>query len=167
MTLQEARTLHAFTSWATQRIFEALEPLPADQLQKDLKSSHRSIFGTLMHLVGAERTWLTRLTGAEPAPALSPSDVPDLASLKGIWEKTGFGIAKWLGAMSDSRLAATFSMTIGDGSTHTHTYAQALQHLVDHGTYHRGQIITLLRQLGITPPATSLIRFYRETGKAR
>lgn len=167
MTLQEARTLHAFTSWATQRIFDALENVPADLLTKDLKSSHRNIFGTLMHLVGSERTWLTRLVGEEAAPGLIPADVPDLAALKAVWEKTGFATAKWLGSMSDSRLAGTISMTIADGTTYTHTCAQALQHLVDHGTYHRGQIITLLRQLGIAPPSTSLIRFYRETGKAR
>jgi uncharacterized damage-inducible protein DinB len=40
---------------------------------------------------------------------------------------------------------------------------QMLQHVVNHATYHRGQVTTLLRQLGATPPKSQdLIAFYRE-----
>ena len=52
------------------------------------------------------------------------------------------------------------------GETFTHVYWQAFQHVVNHSTYHRGQIITMLRQLGVKPPGTDLIMFYRGTAKA-
>jgi uncharacterized damage-inducible protein DinB len=43
---------------------------------------------------------------------------------------------------------------------------QSLQHLANHGTYHRGQISTLLRQLGTKPILTDLIHFYRQRATA-
>jgi len=165
MTLHEARLLHAFNSWATQKIFDALAPLPAEQLTRDMKASHGSIHGTLTHLVGAEKMWLSRWIGKPDAAMLKPDDVPTISALKAVWEKTGFETARWLGTLTDRKLEETFTMTTAKGITYTHTFAQALQHVADHGTYHRGQIITLLRQLGVTPPSTGLIRFFRETAK--
>jgi uncharacterized damage-inducible protein DinB len=163
MTLQEARTLHAFSSWATQRIFDALRKLPPELLNRDLQASHRSVLGTLGHLVGSEAGWLSALTGTPDPPELI-EDI-DLPSLKTVWEATGYATAAWLGTMSDRKLAGTFSAPSPEGKMYTHTYAQAFQHVVDHSTFHRGQIVALLRQLGQTPPSTGLIRFFRETGK--
>ena len=163
MTLQEARRLHAFNSWATNRIFEACAALSAEELGQDLKSSHRSILGTLTHLVGAERIWLSRFLKTPENRMVDPAEVPTLASLKTAWEKIGFEQARWLGGMNDRTLAETFVMTTSDGTRYTHTFDEGLRHLVDHSTYHRGQVVTLLRQLGHTPPNTGMIRFFRET----
>jgi uncharacterized damage-inducible protein DinB len=167
MTLREAKLLLAFNAWATQKIFDALAPLLPEQFTRDMKASHGSIHGTLTHLVAAEKMWLSRWVGKPDAAMVKPGDVPGLADLKAVWEKTGLGTAQWLGALTDARLQETFTMTTVKGTTHTHTFAQALQHVVDHGTYHRGQIITLLRQIGVTPPSTGLIGFFRETAKLK
>jgi uncharacterized damage-inducible protein DinB len=167
MTLNEARLLHAFNAWATQRIFDALAPLSAEQLTGDMRASHGSIHGTLTHLVGAEKMWLSRWVGKPDAAMLNAQDAPTTAALKAVWEKTGFETARWLGTLSDRKLQETFTMTAANGMTYRHTFAQALQHVTDHSTYHRGQIITLLRQLGVTPPSTGLIRFFRETAKLK
>jgi uncharacterized damage-inducible protein DinB len=167
MTLQEAKQLHAFNSWATQRIFEAVAALTPEQFGKEMKSSHKSIQGTLLHLVGAEMIWLSRWLGKTEPPKLEPSAVPTVEALKIAWEQVGFETAKWLGAMTDKSFQDTFTMTTSAGITYKHTFAQAFQHVVDHSTYHRGQIITLLRQTGITPPNTGLIIFYRETAKLK
>jgi uncharacterized damage-inducible protein DinB len=167
MTLHEAKLLHAFNAWATQKIFDALAPLPREQFTCDMKASHGSIHGTLTHLVGSEKMWLSRWVGTPDATALQPDAVPTVADLKTVWEHTGFEMARWLGTLTDAKLQETFTMTTAAGATHTHTIAQALQHLVDHGSYHRGQIVTLLRQIGVTPPSTGLIRFYRETAKLK
>ncbi len=165
MTLHEARVLHAFNSWATQRIFDAVADLSADRFTQDMKASHGSIHGTLTHLVAAEKMWLSRCTGKPDAAMLTPEDVPTVANLKKTWEQTGFAAARWLGTLTDRSLQETFTMTTANGTSYTHTIAQAFQHMVDHSTYHRGQIITLLRQLGLAPPPTGLIRFFRETAK--
>ena len=167
MTLHEIKLLHAFNAWDTNRIFDAVGALPADDVLKDMKSSHQGIHGTLFHIVAGEKIWLSRWVGNPDARLMAASEAPSLADVKAVWEKAGFDMAKFLGSMSDKKLHETFTMTTSTGQTYTHLYWQAIQHLVDHSSYHRGQIITLMRQLGHTPPSTGLIAFYREIAKGK
>ncbi len=165
MTLHEATMLRAFNSWATNRILEALAGLTDEQYRRDMKASHGNIHNTLAHIAGAEKIWLERWTG-KPNPAfLKPEEVPSLHDVRTLWENVGYATAGFFGSMTDRKLQETFTMTTSSGERHTHTIAQALLHLVDHSTYHRGQIITMMRQMGITPPTTSMIVFFRETAK--
>lgn len=164
MTLSEVKLLHAYNSWADNRIFEALTTLPPAQYMQDMKGSHGGIHTTLVHLVGAEKVWLERFQGAAQ-PFLSENPPASLGELKAVWEKVGFDTAKWLGTMTDKKLGETFTMKTLKGDTFTHVFWQAFQHVVNHSSYHRGQIITMMRQLGVKPPGTDLIQFYRETAK--
>jgi uncharacterized damage-inducible protein DinB len=164
MTLQEIRTLHAYNAWANNRIFEAVAALPPEQYLKDMKSSHGGIHGTLVHLVGAEKVWLGRWQGRED-PFMTTADALTLKALREAWQKNGFETAKFLGTLTDQKLQGTFTMKTMKGETFEHILWQTIQHLVDHSTYHRGQVITLMRQLSVTPPSTGLIRFYRETAR--
>lgn len=166
MTLLELKTLHAYNSWANNRIFEALAQLPETQYKQDMKSSYGSIHDTLIHIVGAEKLWLERFQGSPQAP-LTQSPPGTLQELKTVWERVGFDTAKWLGTMTDKKLQETFTMKTLKGDQYTHVFWHAFQHLVNHSSYHRGQIITMLRQHGVKPPSTDLILFYRETAKQR
>jgi uncharacterized damage-inducible protein DinB len=165
MTLQEIRLLHAYNAWATNKLFDALAPCSAEETTTDMKSSHGSILGTMTHLVGAEKIWLARWVGTPGATMLKQSEVPTLTDLRKVWETTGYETARWLGSMTDKKLLDTFSMASAKGEIFTHVYWQAIQHVVDHSTYHRGQVITLMRQIGKVPPSTGLITFYRESWK--
>lgn len=167
MTLQEIKMLNAYNAWATNRIFEAVEALSAEETMRDMKSSHKSIHGTLTHLVGAEKMWLSRMLGTPDKAMIKPPDVPTIGDVKTTWEQTGFATAKFLSSMTDKRLQATFTMSTATGEQFTHSFAQALQHVVDHSTYHRGQVITQMRQMGHTPPNTGMISFFRETGSVK
>jgi uncharacterized damage-inducible protein DinB len=167
MTLQEAKLLHAFNAWADNRIFEAVALLPDEQYMRDMKSSHGSIHGTLAHMVAAQKIWLSRWLGEPNLKLMTVAELPTLKVIRTTWEKVGFEMAKFLGTMTDRKLQETFSMKTSTGETFTHTYGQAFQHLVDHSSYHRGQVITLMRQLGVRPPGTGMIMFFRETGKLK
>jgi uncharacterized damage-inducible protein DinB len=167
MTLHEIKLLHAYNSWADQRIFDALEMLTNEQYQKDMKTSHGGVHGALTHIVGAEKIWLSRWVGRPDAAILKSTDVSSLPELKKIWEKVGYETAKFLGGLTDKKLQETFSITTSKGETYTHVYWHAIQHMVNHSTYHRGQIVAMLRQLGVQPPRTDLILFYRESEKLR
>ena len=164
MTLSELKLLHAYNSWANNHIFDALVALPEDKYMQDLKSSYGGIHGTLVHIVAAEKIWLERFTG-ETNPPLIQNPPKSLQDLKMVWEKVGYDTAKWLGGMTDKRLQETFTMKTLKGDTFVHIFWQAFQHVVNHSSYHRGQIVTMLRQLDVKPPTTDLIKFYRETGK--
>ena len=164
MTLSEIKLLHAYNSWADNLFFDALAQLPKEQYMQDMRSSHGGIHTTLIYLVGAEKVWLERFNGAAQ-PFLSQNPPVSLAELHAVWEKVGYDTAKWLGTMTDKNLSDTFTMKTSKGESFTHTFVQAFQHLVNHSTYHRGQIVVMLRQLGVKPPTTDMIRFLRETGK--
>lgn len=165
MTLSELRFLHAYNAWANNRLFDALESMSADQYRQDMKASHGSIHNTLVHMVGAEKIWLERWKGLPTEPFLKADDVASLSGLKNLWEKIGHDTAQWLSGMNDKKLQETFAMKTLKGETFTHQYWQAFQHLINHSTFHRGQVITMMRQLGVKPPVTDLIIFYRETAK--
>ena len=166
MTLQEIKTLHAYNSWATNRIFDSLSALTNDQYRKEMQTSHGSIHGTLTHLVGAEKVWLERWL-VSPQPFLKSGEINSLSSLRTIWEKVGYETAKWLAGMSDKKLQGTFEAKTSKGDVFVNTFQEAFQHVVNHSSYHRGQIIVMMRQLGAQPIGTDMILFFRETGKLR
>jgi uncharacterized damage-inducible protein DinB len=163
MTQQDIKTLAAYNAWATDRIFEGLAALPAEETTRDLKSSHRSIHGTLAHLAGAEKMWLSRMLGTPDKAMITPEEVPTVNDVRGAWEKTGLELAKFLGTLSDRKLQETFAFPTAGGGTLTYRYSEALQHVFNHSTFHRGQVVTLMRQMGHTPPDTGLSKFIRET----
>jgi uncharacterized damage-inducible protein DinB len=70
--------------------------------------------------------------------------------------------ALWLNR--PARLDDTIEVHPSTGGAYRHTFGQMFRHAIDHSTYHRGQLVTLLRQVGATPPSTGLIVFYRERG---
>lgn len=166
MTLQEIKLLFAYNSWASGLMFEALAQLSAEDYFKDLKSSHGGLHGTMTHLVGAEKIWLSRWVGKPDTSGLKAGDVKSLAELMAIWEKVGRETAGFVAKMKEKGLQEPLTITTLKGDQYTSTYAQMFQHLVNHSTYHRGQIVTMMRQLGAQPVSTDLIAFYRQIGGA-
>jgi uncharacterized damage-inducible protein DinB len=118
-------------------------------------------------MVSAERIWLARLQGATEPPVLKETDTPTLAELRTVWEQVGYDMAKYLGGITDKKLGETIKAPSPRGEVYTHQVSQVLSHVVDHSTYHRGQVITLMRQLGVVPPNTGMITFFRETSRNR
>lgn len=154
--------MHAYNAWANNRIFNTVAVLPTEHYKQDMKSSHGSIHSTLTHIVGAEKVWLERFRG-NPQPFLKAEDIPTVAELRAIWEQVGHDTAQWIGTMTDKTLQDVFEMKTLKGDVYRHVYWQAFQHVVNHSSYHRGQITIMLRQLGAQPVSTDLIVFYRDT----
>jgi uncharacterized damage-inducible protein DinB len=165
MTFNDVKRLFDYNRWANVAIFEALAGIPADAYSRDLQSSHGGLHGTLSHLVGAEKIWLSRWVGRPEPRLIEPSEFPALRELRELWEEVDRDRDGFLGTFDDQRLQETLTMSTTSGKTFAHAYWQMFQHLVNHSSYHRGQIAGMMRQLGFQPPATDLIRFYREAGR--
>ena len=165
MTIQEIKQLMAFNRWANQRFFEALSQLPAEQYARDLRSSHGGIHGTLAHVIGAEKAWLCRWLRQPDTAAVDLRHISSLADLRAYWERLCAEMQAFLGTLNEQKLQEALTTTTQTG-TYTSPYWQMLQHVVDHSSYHRGQLVTMLRQLGVQPPSTGLSRFYRDAGVA-
>lgn len=161
MMLDEVRQLFAYNAWANGKIFDAAAGLTAEQYTRDLKSSHGGIHGTLAHIVWAEQLWLHRWL-ERPNPAVPQGrDLADLAAVRGRWEEVEAERATFLQEMTERRLNEMRTVKPSTGGAFSHSFAQMFRHVVDHSTYHRGQVVTMLRQVGAVPPNTGLIVFYR------
>jgi uncharacterized damage-inducible protein DinB len=165
MTTQDFRILFDFNSWANVRTIQALDTLQEEKLYVDLKNSFGSIHGTLVHLCGAEDIWLQRLNGADPGVFMKKDQYPTYTSVKTKWKEVDAGWEKYFPKLTDEQLTQSLTFHNLKGEKVTQIVWQSLQHLVNHSTYHRGQITTMIRQSGGTPIGTDLIAFYRLQNK--
>ena len=162
MDTSTIRRLYDYDRWANTRTLEAASKLASEQFLKDLGSSHRSIRNTLVHILSGERTWLTRWKGSSPQNMLDPERFPAVEALRAGWAELEKELRAFLDSLSDERLRAAVSYKNLEGKSFAHPLWEQMAHVVNHGTYHRGQVTTMLRQLGAEPVATDLSVFFRE-----
>ena len=151
-----------YTAWATLRILAALNPLTLEECSRDLHSSHGGINGTLAHLYGADVIWTARLCSR---PAITFSDLPELPALGVLevkWAALQTGRRAFLSGMNAEQTVAYTNLR---GESQSSTVGETVLHVVNHGVYHRGQLVTMLRQLGYAALNTDLIAFYRLQAK--
>jgi uncharacterized damage-inducible protein DinB len=167
MNLQDLRTLLDFHYWARDRILAAAEALTPEQYTRDLGSSFRSVRDTLVHLLSAEWNWYQRWQGTSPTSMLNPESYPDLPALRSAWADQEAKMRTYLDSLGEDGIARVMEYKMLDGRPGASVFSQMLQHVVNHGTYHRGQVTTMLRQLGARPArSVDLIAYYREKESA-
>jgi len=147
-----------YSKWASERSLEAARPLNEEELARDLGNSHGGVLGTLVHLFQADRIWLSRLTAAPRFTLSDSSETWTLDSLAAEWSRVAGGYQNWLSTARDLNAVLHYKNLAGQAQA-LPTW-QVIMHVVNHATYHRGQITTMLRQLGYSPVATDLHIFY-------
>lgn len=163
MTVDEIRTLFDFNHWANTRTLDSCAGVSSDVFTRANGSSFPSIRETLAHIHGAEWVWLERWQGRFPKmPAAREGG--DLAAIRAAWAPTAQALLDFAHSRTQADLDASHEIRTFDGTPYRHALWQMMQHLVNHGSYHRGQVAAFLRQAGHQPQATDLIRFYRERG---
>jgi uncharacterized damage-inducible protein DinB len=162
MTREQLRLLFSYNQWANRRVIEACAALTEEQFVKELGSSFSSVRDTLAHIYGGEWLWYERLFGLSPRDLPPASGFPDLASVRQKLEEKDVQFIEYISRLSPVDLDRVFRYRNIWNEEMTPQLWQMLQHLANHSTYHRGQVTTLLRQLGAKPVSTDLIAFYRE-----
>jgi uncharacterized damage-inducible protein DinB len=166
MQPEHVRLLYDYDAWANRRMLDACGQLSSEQFTRDLHSSFPSVRDTIAHILGGCWFWLERWRGRAPASVPKPDQHPDLASLRGFAEQIEGEVQWFVAGFSAPDLARVFQYRTTEGKENSQPFWQMLQHVANHGSYHRGQVTTMLRQLGGTAVATDLIAFYRERGQA-
>ena len=167
MTSEEVRTLYEYDAWANARTLNACAALTQEQFTRNLGNSFGSVRDTLVHIVGAQMIWLDRLHGGSPAGLPKPDVYPDMAAVRAQWTETETKLSSYIGGLSAADLDRILEFRNAKGVVFRDKIGNILQHLANHGTYHRGQVTTLLRQLGAAPVSTDMIGFYRERSAAQ
>ena len=166
MNVEDFRALYEFNFWANQRTLDACAALTPEQFTRDLGSSFGSVRDTLVHICGAEWIWLERWHGRAPTALPPASDFPDLESVRRRWAEVERNLLDYVASLTQEDVQRTLQYKTTVGMPQAQPLGQCLQHVANHSTYHRGQITTLLRQLGAKPVGTDLIAFYRDAGRA-
>jgi uncharacterized damage-inducible protein DinB len=133
---------------------------------KPMGSSFGSVRDTLAHICGAEWIWLERFQGRSPASLPDLKECEDIASLQAKWEEQEARLLGFVAKLTQEDLNRVMEYKTLRFGVYKNPLWQSMQHVVNHGTYHRGQVTTMLRQHGAAPILTDLMHFYRERATA-
>jgi uncharacterized damage-inducible protein DinB len=163
MTHDEITELIQYNYWARDRVLDAVRPLSAEQYAQPLGSSFPSIRDTLVHVYAAEFVWNMRWTGISPTSLITADQYPGLDGLVAAWAELDYQVRTFVAHVDADGLNREIDYALMNGTPMRSSLRQMVQHVVNHGSYHRGQVTTMLRQLGAAPPkACDLIAFFRE-----
>jgi uncharacterized damage-inducible protein DinB len=148
-----------YNSWANQSLLTAIPP---EVLDVPMKSSFPTIRRTALHIWDAEWVWFERVNGR------SPGDL-DLEFFDGPFEEALRRMRKqndeWIAAVesrTDDELSASIDYLNIKGEPFTRTFDEIVMHVCNHSTFHRGQIVTMLRENGVTEiPPTDMSVYFR------
>src|SRR5438094_6708132 len=140
MTLQDLRSLLEYHYWARDRMLAALEALTPEQYTRDLGSSFRSIRDTAVHVYAAEWAWHSRWQGQSPTALLGSDAFADLGALREAWSAHEVKMRAFLDTVGEAGLDRVIEYKLLSGEPGASPFWQMLQHVVNHASYHRGQI---------------------------
>ncbi len=166
MTPEQMRVLYDYNAWANRRHLEAAGKVTTEEFLRPMGSSFGSLRDTIAHIYGAESVWLERFQGQSPEGLPDVKQFHDVPSLKEKWAELETRLLAFVGGLKQQDLDRVIEYKTLKFGVYRNPLWQSMQHVVNHGTYHRGQITTLLRQLGAQPILTDLMHFYRERATA-
>ncbi|HWG59895.1 MAG TPA: DinB family protein [Candidatus Acidoferrales bacterium] len=161
MNPEDIREVYEYNAWANRRVLDACGQLSGEQFTRALGASYPSVRDTLQHIMLAEWVWSERWQGRSPS-AYPAETFADLSALRARWQAIASELLARVRALTPEELERSLDYRNMKGHTFSSPVREVLLHVANHGTYHRGQVTIMLRQLGATPVATDLIGFYRE-----
>jgi uncharacterized damage-inducible protein DinB len=160
-----------YHTWANQTILGRIKELPSSVLSQEAGSSFIDIAHALSHIYAVDTMWYLVLTGTGMPEALQETYPLNGAILNSVDEYAGVfarlaeQYREWFSSQAD--LEQTLQLDNPYIGVRETSLAEIVLHLVNHGTYHRGNITTMLRQLGYASTMTDLILFlYQEPVQA-
>jgi uncharacterized damage-inducible protein DinB len=138
--------------WARDRQLQACASLTAEQFVRPVGSSFPSVRDTLAHMLAAEWLWLERWRGKSPKSLLPAGDFPDLESVVRRWKAVELEMREYTSGLNEEALACPLTYMNFRGEEWTYSLWEMMVHMMNHQSYHRGQVATQLRILGIEPP---------------
>ncbi len=162
--MQEALQNHtSYNLWANRRMTDAIRSIEPSLIDKEIKNSFPSIRKTTYHIWGVEELWWRRLHGESLAkvPAMDfPGSYEEAVKLFLPASKNFAALVK---EKDENYLQTLCTYKDTRGNTYTQPHWQIIMHCMNHSTFHRGQLITMMREVGVTTiPATDMIVYFRE-----
>jgi uncharacterized damage-inducible protein DinB len=160
--LETIQQLFDYNVWANQRTVAGCESISNEQFLQQVGGSFGSVRNTLAHIMDVEWLYHERWQGRAPSSFPKADNYSNLTDIKARWKSIDTDVNRYVSALSANDLTRVLEFRNTKGTLLRHPLWETMQHLVNHSTYHRGQVTTLLRQLGGTAQASDMIYFFRE-----
>ncbi|HVO73595.1 MAG TPA: DinB family protein [Ignavibacteriaceae bacterium] len=155
-----------YNQWAVRQYINILHKLDSEQFKRSMNSSFSSIHETLGHMLWVEELWYERWQGHQVTNLFDPLNIPPLETLKNRFTEIYIKQIQLLESYPSGSENQTISYVNFQGKRWEYSLSQLVQHLMFHSAYHRGQIATMLRQIGKVPPKTDYLIFIDEQSSA-
>ena len=153
----------AYNIWANQRMTDCISNLSDEQINKEINSSFKSIYATLLHMLDAENIWWQRIKLQEQIDVPSLNFKGSVLELASSLMKQSKHWKEWVDLATEAALEHEFIYRNTKKEQFKQPVCEVLLHLFNHQSYHRGQLITMFRQVGLEQvPNTDLIAFLRK-----
>lgn len=167
-------TMYAYHVWANRVIQERIRELPPGVLSLEVNSSFPTLAHALSHIYAVDKMWYLVVTGTgmreafEECRPLNTSILDTVESYMDLYTKLSGQFQQWLGQRTALDLEQTLLLVNPFAAVRQTRLSEMLFHLVNHGTYHRGNISTMLRQLGYASAMNDYAFFwYQESMEAK
>jgi uncharacterized damage-inducible protein DinB len=144
-----------FLRWGDQQSLIAARSVRDPDYYKDQQISQGSLHKMLVHCMAVQWLWLCRFRGESPKRLEDSAEVPTRMDLEQRWPLVHAALIDFIGRQTQNQLNNPVSYHDTRGELHTLPLREMVLHLIDHGSYHRGQINTLIKRAGGTPIAIS------------
>jgi len=153
----------AYNRWANEQLYGAASRLPDMLYRRDVGAFFGSLHGTLNHLLVTDRIWLTRFTHTgTPPESLDAILFEDFDELRAAREQEDKAIIDFVDSLRASALDEPFGYRNSHGIMYSQRRADALSHVFNHQTHHRGQAHCIMSILGaFEPPPLDLLAYQR------
>ena len=159
MNVEDVRRLFSYTEWANERILETVRGLSAEQFTRTVESSYPTVRDTMAHIVVAEWLWLRRWKGESPQAPPEWLHEPSLQTIEETLRAVEAERRELFDTLADADLKREIAYRSISGDPFTRSYEEMFAHVANHSTYHRGQLVTMLRQVGAKPQSTDMTVF--------
>jgi len=153
--------LAAFNNWADNRIINWLTQITDVQWNQSAVSSFGSLRDTAVHIVSAKKLWIDTWTGVPNPAYLSAGFNGSKDDLIDIWKESSEDLTSFIENYPEENYNKPVTVKKPNGELCTMEFRKTFPHMINHATYHRGQLVTLLRQAGFSVLSnTDLFTFY-------
>jgi uncharacterized damage-inducible protein DinB len=153
----DLKSLFAYNRWANRRVLEACRALGPGQYEQEPAPGWTSVRATLVHLADATWIWARRIEGEPVDARASEAEVPTLDDAGRLLDRGHDAFDRLVGTLPAERLAAIWSYRNFEGKELSLPLWAVFRHVVNHATYHRGQVAAKFGRLGATPAPTDLV----------
>lgn len=161
MTKSYFTELAKYNIWANNIVITWLQNISEEQWLHQIESSFKSIAATCTHIAGAEKVWCERWQQKNNIVFLANEFNGSKEDLINIWQTASTDILSFIEQADEQLFTQPFTFTRLNGETNTMLYYHAIAHVINHSSYHRGQLVTMLRQVGFTDiSSTDMLSYF-------